>query len=60
MNVEISGNTGNTTNGNTGGSETSIVQLNSYVTGLTNGWKDIYIPGSAFIAAKSTIDLTHV
>ncbi len=60
MDVEISGNTGNTTNGNTAGAETSTVLLNSYVTASTNGWQDVYIPGSDFIAAKSTIDLTHV
>jgi len=60
MNVEINANTGNTTNGNSGGTETATVPLNSYVTASTNGWQDVYIPGSAFIAAQSTIDLTHV
>ncbi len=60
MDVEVTGNTGNTTNGNTGGTVTATVLLNSYVTASTNGWQDIYIPGSALTAAKATIDLTHV
>jgi endoglucanase len=34
--------------------------LNTYVTASTSVWQDVYIPAADFIAAKPSVDLTHV
>jgi endoglucanase len=40
--------------------EGAQVSLNSYLTASTSAWQEICIPASDFIAAKPTVDLTHV
>jgi hypothetical protein len=42
------------------GVEGALRPLNAYVTASTSVWQDVCIPASDFIAAKPSVDLTHV
>ncbi|MFO1477762.1 MAG: glycoside hydrolase family 9 protein [Verrucomicrobiota bacterium] len=42
------------------GVEGALRPLNAYVTASTSVWQDVFIPASDFIAAKPSVDLSHV